>query len=424
MLEYLRNNIKGDRVIWAVVIVLSIISLLVVYSSTGTLAYKYQKGNTEYYLIKHGMIVLFGLFLIIITHKIKFTYFSRISQIAIFFAAPLLLLTLVKGANLNEASRWLALPGTSLTFQTSDFAKLALFMFISRTLSKKQDVIKDFKKGFLPVIWPVLATCALILPANLSNALLTGATSLLLMFIGRISMKHILLVIGVALIPAIMLVSAAVITYTGKPKVDYTIPVSKLEKEKVKDKSIFVRVQTWISRIQDFIYATDAETPYQVQQAKIAIANGGVLVGLGPGNSRQRNFLPQAYNDFIYSIIIEEYGLLGGAFMIFIYLVFLFRCIRIFRRCPFAFGAFLAVGLSFTLVIQAIANMAVNVNLLPVTGVTLPLVSMGGSSYLFTCCAIGIILSVARNVEQTEGKIVDPFATPVPVPASPSNATA
>ena len=415
---------RGDKYIWGIVVLLSLISILVVYSATGSLAYKMYKGNTSVYLFKQISFTLIGLTLIYFLHRVNYSVFSKVATILYIISLPLLAYTLFFGAQINDGSRWIKLPIIQLTIQTSDFAKLALFMFISRTLSKKQDVIKDLKKGFLPVILPVLATCALILPANLSNALLTGATSLLLMFIGRISLKHILLVIGVALIPVIMLVSAAVITYTGKAKVDYTIPVSKLEKEKVKDKSIFVRVQTWISRIQDFIYATDAQTPYQVQQAKIAIANGGVFVGLGPGNSRQRNFLPQAYNDFIYSIIIEEYGLLGGAFMIFIYLVFLFRCIRIFRRCPFAFGAFLAVGLSFTLVIQAIANMAVNVNLLPVTGVTLPLVSMGGSSYLFTCCAIGIILSVARNVEQTEGKIVDPFATPTPVPASPSNAIA
>lgn len=415
---------RGDKYIWGIVVLLSLISILVVYSATGSLAYKMYKGNTSVYLFKQISFTLIGLTLIYFLHRVNYSVFSKVATILYFISLPLLAYTLFFGAQINDGSRWIKLPIIQLTIQTSDFAKLALFMFISRTLSKKQEVIKDFKKGFLPVILPVLATCALILPANLSNALLTGATSLLLMFIGRISMKHILLVIGVAMIPVIMLISVAVITYTGKPKVDYTIPLSKVEKEKVKDKSVFLRVQTWISRVQDFIYATDAQTPYQVQQAKIAIANGGVFVGLGPGNSRQRNFLPQAYNDFIYSIIIEEYGLLGGAFMIFIYLVFLFRCIRIFRRCPFAFGAFLAVGLSFTLVIQAIANMAVNVNLLPVTGVTLPLVSMGGSSYLFTCCAIGIILSVARNVEQTEGKIVDPFATPTPVPASPSNAIA
>jgi cell division protein FtsW len=263
-------------------------------------------------------------------------------------------------------------------------------------------MIKDFKKGFIPVVLPVLIICALIMPANLSNALLTGATSLLLMFIGRISIKHIFLTIVVALIPVAFIIAVAMVTHDGKQIDDTKRPVMA---EKAKS---FGRFGTWVKRVQDFMYAKDNETPYQVQQAKIAIANGGVLMGLGPGNSRQRNFLPQAYNDFIYSIIIEEYGLLGGAFMIFIYLVFLFRCIRIFRRCPYAFGAFLALGLSFTLVIQAVANMAVNVNLVPVTGVTLPLVSMGGSSFLFTCGAIGIILSVARNVEQLEGKNLTP----------------
>lgn len=278
-------------------------------------------------------------------------------------------------------------------------------MYISKLLSKKQEVIKDFKKGFIPVVTPVLIICALIMPANLSNALLTGATSLLLMFIGRVSMKHILLTIGVALIPVMFIVSVAVMTHQGKKTNSDAVVAEKA-------KSIG-RFGTWVKRVQDFIYAKEAEVPYQVQQAKIAIANGSVLVGLGPGNSQQRNFLPQAYNDFIYSIIIEEYGLIGGAFMIFIYLVFLFRCIRIFRKCPYAFGAFLALGLSFTLVIQAVANMAVNVNLVPVTGVTLPLVSMGGSSFLFTCCAIGIVLSVARNVEQIEGKPEPaPLATP------------
>ena len=187
-------------------------------------------------------------------------------------------------------------------------------------------------------------------------------------------------------------------TNPGKKKTNDTTEVTT---QKV---AVFKRFDTWVKRVQDFMYAKNEEVPYQVQQAKIAIANGGILVGLGPGNSRQRNFLPQAYNDFIYSIIIEEYGLLGAAFIIIIYLVFLFRGIRVFRKCPYAFGAFLALALSFTLVIQALANMAVNVNLVPVTGVTLPLVSMGGSSFLFTCAAIGIILSVARNVEIMEGK--------------------
>jgi cell division protein FtsW len=293
-----------------------------------------------------------------------------------------------------------------LTIQSSDVAKLALFMYISRVLSKKQEVIKDFKKGFLPVIIPVFIICGLIMPANLSNALLTGATSLLLMFIGRISFKHILLTILVAMIPVAIIVGVAIATHSSK-----SIEGQPVVAEKMKS---FGRVGTWVNRVQDFMYANEKEVPYQVQQAKIAIANGGIFFGLGPGNSRQRNFLPQAYNDFIYAVIIEEYGLIGGAFIIFIYLVFLFRCIRIFRKCPYAFGAFLALGLSFTLIIQAIANMAVNVNIVPVTGVTLPLVSMGGSSFIFTCCAIGLILSVARNVEQMEGKA--PAETEIELP--------
>ena len=192
-----------------------------------------------------------------------------------------------------------------------------------------QPAIKDFKKGFIPAAIPVFIICALIMPANLSNALLTGATSLLLMFIGRISLKHIFLVILIAMIPLALIISVAVVTYDQKK--------SEVTSDQVETTHSFGRFRTWVKRVQDFVYAKDKETPYQVQQAKIAIANGGIFMGLGPGNSRQKNYLPQAYNDFIYSIIIEEYGLLGGAFIIIIYLLFLFRCIRIFRKCPYAF---------------------------------------------------------------------------------------
>jgi cell division protein FtsW len=402
------NRTRGDKYIWGIVVLLSLISILVVYSATGSLAYKMYKGNTNVYLFKQVSFSVVGLLLIYFLHRINYTIFSKVATILFLLSIPLLLYTLFFGARINDGSRWIKLPIINMTIQSSDLAKLALFMYISRLLSKKQEIIKDFKKGFIPIVIPVLIICALIMPANLSNALLTGATALLLMFIGRVSLKHIFLTIAVALIPVFIIVSVAVITHDGKQKTEAS---QSAVPQKLKS---FGRFGTWVKRVQDFIYAKDAETPYQVQQAKIAIANGNILVGLGPGNSRQRNFLPQAYNDFIYSIIIEEYGLLGGAFMIFVYLVFLFRCIRIFRRCPYAFGAFLALGLSFTLVIQAVANMAVNVNLVPVTGVTLPLVSMGGSSFLFTCGAIGIILSVARNVEQLEGKEPPP---PAPVVA-------
>ncbi len=408
--EHLDQRTRGDKYIWGLVIVLSLVSILVVYSATGSLAYKSLGGNTSKFLFKQVGFTMVGLVIIFGLHRINYTMFSRIASILYAISIPLLIYTLFFGAKINDGSRWIKLPIIHLTFQTSDLAKLALFMFISRTLSKKQDVIKDFKKGYLPVIIPVFLTCLLIMPANLSNALLTGATSLLLMFIGRVSFKHIGLTIMVAMVPVLILISVAVATHkTGKTSsVDEDKPVVA-EKGK-----IFVRFNTWVSRIQDFMYPNEKEVPYQVQQAKIAIANGGIFFGLGPGNSRQRNFLPQAYNDFIYSIIIEEYGLVGGIFIMFVYLVFLFRCIRIFRRCPYAFGAFLALGLSFTLIIQAIANMAVNVNIVPVTGVTLPLVSMGGSSFIFTCCSIGLILSVARNVEQLEGNA--PVETEIEVP--------
>ena len=299
---------------------------------------------------------------------------------------------------MNEGSRWIRLPIIGMNLQTSELAKLALFMYLARLISKKQEVIKDFKKGYLPLIIPVGIICILIAPANLSTALLLGASCMLLLFIGRARTKHLLLTVGVVLVPVLFLIIAAVISHRSGDE--------SAEVKKEPGSKITARVDTWISRVEHFIYGgkgADDDDAYQVNQAKIAIAKGGFL-GVGPGNSTQRNFLPQAYNDFIYPIIIEEYGLVGGAFIVFIYLVFLFRSIKIFRRCPFAFGAFLALGLSFTLAIQAIANMAVSVNLFPVTGVTLPLVSMGGSSFLFTCLAIGIILSVARNVEQREGK--------------------
>jgi len=389
------NRTKGDKVIWAIVLLLALFSLLVVYSSTGTLAYRMSK-STESYLFKQVAFIAVGIAVIYFAHRVNYTIYSRVSLILFLVVIPLLVYTLFFGVRLNEGSRWIRLPIIRLTFQTSDLAKLALFMYISRLLSKRQEVIKDFRKGFLPVIIPVAIICLLIAPANLSTALLIGSTSLLLLFIGRVSAKHLLLVIGLALIPVAMLVMTAVYQHA-----------SPGERAKTEHSSqLLARVSTWVNRVENFIYGgkdADDDDNYQVNQAKIAIAKGGWL-GLGPGNSQQRNFLPHPYSDFIYAIIIEEYGLAGGAFILFVYLVFLLRSIRLFRKCPYAFGAFLALGLSFTLVIQALANMAVNVNLFPVTGVTLPLVSMGGSSFLFTCLAIGIILSVARNVEQTEGE--------------------
>jgi cell division protein FtsW len=358
------------------------------------------KGNTEVYLFKQIVFISIGIGIIYFAHMVNYNVYSKVARILFLIAIPLLVYTLFFGVKLNEGSRWIRLPIINLTFQTSDLAKLALIMYMSRLLSKKQDVIKDFKTGFLPIAIPVGIVCILIAPANLSTALLIGATSMLLMFIGRVSMKHLLLIIGIAMIPVMMLIMAAVLSHSSNGGVTASTPTAKVEGKS----RLFVRVGTWVSRVEHFMYGgkdIDDDDNYQINQAKIAIAKGGVM-GLGPGNSEQRNFLPHPYSDFIYAIIIEEYGLVGGILILFVYMIFLFRSIQIFRKCPYAFGAFLSLGLSFTLVIQALANMAVNVNLFPVTGVTLPLVSMGGSSFLFTCLAIGIILSVARNVEKAE----------------------
>jgi cell division protein FtsW len=368
---------RGDRVIWLVVIMLSVFSLLAVYSSTGTLAYKYQSGNTSYYILKHSMLLLFGFVLMYGAHLIKYTYYSKIAQLALYLAVPMLVFTLLLGTNLNQASRWLTLPGTTISFQTSDFAKLALIMYLARMLSKKQDMIKDFKSAFVPIMAPVLIVCGLILPANLSTAAVLFVTSLFLMFIGRINFKYIFILFSVGAVLLSIFIAIALNSNTQN------------------------RVKTWQKRIERFSKG-DSEGNYQVEQAKIAIASGGFL-GKGPGNSTQRNFLPHPYSDFIFAIILEEYGLAGGLTVVILYLILLYRAIRIVNKSPRAFATLLAVGCTFTLVFQAMINMAVAVHLFPVTGQPLPLLSMGGTSILFTGISIGIVLSISRDIEEEEG---------------------
>jgi cell division protein FtsW len=378
------GNIRGDKVIWAVVILLSVFSLLTVYSSTGTLAYKYQSGNTEYYMLKHLIILLFGFLIMYLTHLIKFTYFSRIFQIALYIAVPLLVLTLFVGLDLNEAKRVLPLP-FHLTFQTSDLAKLTLIMYLARLLSKKQDRIKDFKSAFVPMMIPVLIICGLILPANFSTAAMLFATSLVIMFIGRVSIKYIFSLIGIGVVSFTLLLLLA----SAYP-------------------DLLPRANTWAARLTAFTDKDniDSDKNYQVEQAKIAIASGGVL-GKFPGNSTQRNFLPHPYSDFIFAIFVEEYGLLGGAFLVLLYLILLFRVVRIVTKIPRNFGAFMTMGVGFSLVFQAMINMAVAVNLIPVTGQPLPLISMGGTSIWFTSIALGIILSVSKEIDTKPENIED-----------------
>lgn len=379
------KNIKGDKVIWMVIILLSILSLLSVYSATGTLAYKYRGGNTEYYLFKHFLILMFGLLLVYLSHRIKYTYYSRIFQIALYIAIPLLLITLLFGVNLNEAKRSLQI-FSNITFQTSDLAKLTLIIYLARSLTKKQENIKDFKSAFIPLMLPVLIICGLILPADFSTAAMLFVTSIVLLFIGRVKMKYIFSLIGISIAAFAIFVLVL-----------YNLPGEEQG-----------RLWTWKSRIEAFVDGSNSDN-YQVEQAKIAIASGGLL-GKAPGNSSQRNFLPHPYSDFIYAIILEEYGLIGGAFVMLLFLIILFRAVRIVIKIPRNFGAFLVIGVSFSLVFQAFINMGVAVNLLPVTGQTLPLVSLGGTSIWFTSLSLGIILSVSKEVN--EGTITEPaYAT-------------
>lgn len=369
------NNLKGDKVIWAVVFMLSIFSVLAVYSSTGLLAYVEQGGNTEFYLLKHTAILLLGWALIYVSHLIKYTYYSRLSTIALYTAIPLLLLTMFIGTSVNDASRWLTIPIINIDFQTSDFAKLALIMFVARVLSRKQDQIKDFKSAFVPIMLPILIVCALIMPANLSTAMILFATCLTLMFVGRVNMKYIFSLIGIGLLGIVIIVA---ILYNSPDQ---------------------GRVGTWKNRALTFVGIQESsDLTFQADQAKIAVATGGII-GKFPGNSTQRNILPQAYSDFIYAIIVEEYGMFGGIFILLLYLILLFRGIRIATKCEKTFGALLGLGVSFTLVFQAMIHMAITVGLFPVTGQPLPLVSMGGTSLWFTSLAIGIMLSISRTTE-------------------------
>lgn len=374
----LKKYFKGDPVIWTVILLLSIFSLLAVYSSTGSLAYRFQGGNTSYYILKHATILFMGLVITYVTHLIPYKYFSRISQMLLYIAIPLLMVTLIYGVTKNQASRWLSVPGLSLTFQTSDIAKLAIVMYIARILSKKQENIKDFKGAFKPMIIPLLLVCGLVLPANLSTAMLIFATVFILMFIGRVNLAHLF---GLAGIILILLGSFIAIALSN----DWE-----------------GRIGTWKNRIESYVHAED-EDNYQVTQSKIAIVSGG-LVNLRPGKSMQRNFLPHPYSDFIYAIIIEEYGLAGGIIVMVLYLYLLFRAAVLVRKSPRTFPAFLAVGLAVMITFQALINMAVVVNILPVTGQPLPMISMGGSSLLFTCVALGIIQSVSRGIKAQQAE--------------------
>lgn len=366
------GSLKGDKVIWLIITVLGLFSMLAVYSAVGSMAYRYRGGNTESYIFQHFIFIMLGMLVMYMCYKLNYMYYAKLAPVLLVVTVPLLFYTIFFGAEINEARRWIQLPFTDFTFQTSDLAKLTLIIFIARSISKRQENIKDLKGAFLPLIIPVIVICGLIAPADFSTAALLFVTSIMMMFIGRVSLKYIiaLFVLG--------LFAFALIAMLGTIFPD------------------FIRVETWQMRIHEFLFNTDGG--YQIQQSKMAIANGGIF-GTGFGGSIQRNFLPSPYADFIYAIICEETGLVGGIFVILLYFGLLFRCTKLVTQSPKTFGSILAMGLCLNIVIQAFANIAVSIHLVPVTGLTLPLVSMGGTSLLFTLISCGIILSVSRYVE-------------------------
>jgi cell division protein FtsW len=371
------SKIKGDKVIWVVIITLSFLSMLAVYSSTGALAYRKQAGNTEYYLIRHFAIMIFGLSFTYVCHLLKYTFYAKFAKLFMIASMPLLLYTLLSGSEINEASRWMVIPIINLTFQTSDFAKLATVIFLAYYLTKNQETITDFKTGFLSAFYWILPVIFLILPANFSTAALLATTCMVMLYVGRSRIVDLAKISGAFILLFILFVTIVL----NSPNTG--------------------RVGTWKNRIENFVNEDNVEANYQADQSKIAIASGYPL-GKGPGNSTQRNFLPHPYSDFIFAIIIEEFGFLGGLLTVILYLILLFRGIRIAIKSPGSFGAFLAIGISFIIVLQAMVNMAVAVNLIPVTGQPLPLVSMGGTSLWFTSISLGILLSVSKEIENED----------------------
>ncbi len=367
----------GDKGIWLAVIVLTGFSLLAVYSSTGTLAYKKQHGNTTYYLLRHFSLLSFGFVIMYVMHKIPVLSLKKLSKYFLYGIIPILLYTLVKGASLNEASRWLVVPIVKLSIQTSDIAKLALIMFIARYISNHQDDLKDLKKGFLPILGWIVLVVGLIFPANFSTAAMIFMIAMMMLFIGRFNILHLLSVAGVGLVFLVVL-------YLMAPQLSH-----------------LGRVGTWANRVERFISSDDVDEDanFQAERSQIAIVNSG-LIGKGPGKSEQRNFLPHPYSDFIFAIIVEEYGLFGAFAIIIAYLTIFYRTGVIVTKSTSIFASYLALGLGLALTTQAFINMGVATGIFPVTGQTLPLVSMGGSSILFTCVSLGILLSISRDFKK------------------------
>lgn len=364
--------LEGDRIIWGICIVLSLFSILVVYSATSALAYKNAGGDTEHYLLKHTLLVVASLVAAWVCHRIDYRYYSRISRIALIASVLLLLFAWKFGVTLNEASRWIVIPFVNQSFQPSDLAKLALIINLASMLSKRQRSIQEFQKAIMPVLIWCGVICGLIALTDWSSGALLFLTCMLLLFIGRVPVNY----LGIMIIIGLFAGSFAF--------------------------AFGQRAETVSNRAKAYFATAEGEVPFQAQQSNIAIALGG-FAGQGAGKSVQRNFLPHPYSDFIFAIIIEEYGFLGALVIISLYLLLLYRGVMAVMGCKRTFGALLAAGITFSLVTQALIHMAVVVGLVPITGLPLPLLSMGGTSLLFTGMSIGILISVSRINEEDLG---------------------
>ncbi|MCT8338722.1 FtsW/RodA/SpoVE family cell cycle protein [Flavobacteriaceae bacterium TK19130] len=372
------KNIQGDKAIWAIAGILAVFSFLPVYSASSNLAYLYGDGSTLPYLLKHFAHLLLGFAILYGVHKIPYHYFRGLSIIALPVVIVLLLVTLAQGTTIGgaNASRWIRVPFVGVTFQTSTLAAVVLLVYVARYLSKIKDKTVTFKETLLPLWLPVFVVLALILPANFSTTAIIFAMVTVLVFVGGYPLKYLGIVLGAGLLALTMFILSAKAFPGVFPN----------------------RVDTWMSRIDSFIDDEDTEADYQIEKAKIAIASGGVT-GLGPGKSIQKNFLPQSSSDFIYAIIVEEFGLAGALGLMFAYMFLLFRLVVVAHKSESPFGKLLVIGVGLPIVFQAFINMAVAVELFPVTGQTLPLISSGGTSIWMTCLALGMVLSVSAKRE-------------------------
>ncbi|MBT8316395.1 MAG: FtsW/RodA/SpoVE family cell cycle protein [Lutibacter sp.] len=375
------KNIEGDRAIWAIVTILAVLSFLPVYSASTNLVYVVNNGTTTFHLFKHAFLLICGFLIIYAVHKIPFRYFSGGSVLMIPLVIFLLIYTITQGTTIGgaNASRWIQIPFIGIGFQTSTLAGLVLMVYVARYLARNKDNENiTFKETALQLWLPVACILALILPANFSTTAIVFCMILLLSFIGGYPLKYIASVVGIGVLSLTLFVLVAKAFPDAMPN----------------------RVDTWMSRIENFSNK-NAEEGYQVEKAKIAIASGG-LQGRGPGKSIQKNFLPQSSSDFIFAIIVEEYGLLGASVVILMYFLLLFRIVMAAKKATSIFATLLIIGVGLPIIFQAIINMAVAVNLFPVTGQTLPLISSGGTSIWMTCFALGIILSVTADKEKKE----------------------